>query len=156
MKNISDFLFESLNDSWIKIQNMYGDNDLLLITYNNGRYEDPFTLIPSKEFEKYNDIIRNSKFDCPCKDIKLKDKDTFVELHVSDINGDFMHWVYIVNSNNKFTTYVCNDNYEILTSFNTFDTTKCGKLMELVDDLANFEYNENSIVKDIDNKIKSI
>lgn len=155
MKSIFDFIFESLNGSWSKVQEMYGDYGILYITYNNGRYEDPFADIPLKQFEEYDDIIHSAKDKCPCKDIKLRGTDTFVELHVSDMNGDFMHWVIIANSKNKFTTYVCTEDYELLTSFDTFNGAKCTKLMKILDDLAEFEYDDDSIA-DLDNKIKSI
>lgn len=155
MKNISDFLFESLNVSWSKVQEMYGDNSVLYVTYNNGRYEDPFADIPFEEFEEYGDIVHSAKDKCPCKDIKLRGTDTYVELHVSDLNGDFMHWVIIANSKNKFTTYVCTEDYELLNSFDTFDGAKCNKLMSLLDFLAENELDEDRIT-DIDNKIKTI
>lgn len=155
MKNISDFLFESLNVSWSKVQEMYGDNSILYVTYNDGRYEDPFSDIPLEQFEEYDDIIHSAKDKCPCKDVKLSGKDTYVELHACDLNGDFMHWVIIANSKNKFTTYVCTEDYDLLTSFDTFDGAKCTKLMGLLDDLANFEYDEDDMTK-FDNKIKSI
>lgn len=155
MKNISDFLFESLNVSWSKVQEMYGDYGVLYVTYNNGKYEDPFADIPLEQFEEYDDIIHSAKDKCPCKDVKLHGTDTYVELHVCDMNGDFMHWVIIANSKNKFTTYVCTEDYDLLTSFDTFNGAKCTKLMKLFDDLANFEYDEDDMAK-FDNKIKSI
>ena len=156
MKNISDFLFESLNESWFKVQELYSDNSTLFITYNDGRYEDPFADVPLEQFEKYDDIIRSAKKDkCPCNDIKLRGTDTYVELHVCDLNGDFMHWVIIANSKNKFTTYVCTEDYELLTSFDTFDGAKCTNLMKVLNDLAESEYDDDSIA-DIDKKIKAI
>lgn len=156
MKNISDFLFESFNESWYKVQEMYGDNSILYVTYNNGRYEDPFADIPFEEFAKYDDIVHSANKDkCPCKDIKLSGTDTYVELHVSDLNGDFMHWVIIANSKNKFTTYVCTEDYKLLNSFDTFDGAKCNKLMSLLDFLAENELDEEDITG-IDTKIKTI
>ena len=156
MKDITKFLCESLNETWSKVQELYGDNDILCVTYNNGRYEDPLACIPLEQFEEYDDIIHSAKKDkCPCKDIKLKGTDTYLELHACDLNGDFMHWVIIACSRNKFTTYVCTEDYELLTSFDTFDGAKSKKLMDLMDGLADFEYDDERIA-DFDNKIKSI
>jgi hypothetical protein len=156
MKNISDFLLESFNESWTKVQEIYGDNNLLYVTYNDGRYEDPFADISSDQFEEYDDIIHSAKDDkSPYKDIKLSGTDTYIELHACDLNGDFMHWVIITNSKNKFTTYVYTEDSKLLTSFDTFNGAKCNKLMNLLDHLAGDEHDEKSIA-DIDKKIKAI
>lgn len=160
MKNISNFLFEALdlNEGWSEIIKLYGENSTLSVTYNNGRYEDPLGLMSvDNEFKKYDDIVRSNRKDkCPCKDAKLKATDKYLELHACDMNGDWMHWIYIVNSKDKFVTYVCDEDYNLIVSFDSLDESKCKKLLMLMDDLVNFEYDEEDIMTSIDDKLKAI
>ena len=128
MKNISEFIFESMSD-WKKVQSIYGDLDI-----TEDRWEGPWKTL--KNYEICHGATHNKKVNTT---VGLTEKDEWVELHCG---ADELWWVVVVNSNGKYTMNVFDDDYELLCSFDAFDKKRSQKFLELVDEMQDCDYDE--------------
>ena len=130
MRSISEFIFESMSD-WKKVQKIYGKLDI-----TEGRWEGSWK--DAKHFEINTGATHNSKANTGAC---IGPGDEWIELHCG---ADELWWIVVVNSNDKYTMNVFDDDYELLCSFDAFDNKRAIKFLNLVDEMQDCDYYEMS------------